>query len=143
VAAAGSRDVCEACTADADCGAGGVCLGLVRGAMGVCATEPSSGSCRSGFQAGPLAGAAAVCAPPRTFAGDAPVDACARMMATFGAPCFAAAACQQDLAGGSCQKPSGASQYDAGVCTVPCQTDSDCPRHVDFGKCSAGFCSRG
>jgi hypothetical protein len=147
VPTSGDRDVCEACSSNADCGPGGACVGLAGGTAGVCATPPSSShTCKSGYQAGPLAGVSSLCAPPRTFTGGAPVDACARLFTTFGSLCLTNETCAKDLAGGTCLKPGGAGDADpiVGVCTAPCQSNSDCPDHVDFGKCSAaGFCERG
>jgi hypothetical protein len=142
VAVGADRDDCEPCTSDEQCGAGGVCVPS-GDSGGHCATAPSSSPgdqpCDSGFAVATLDGRA-VCAPPYYRPEwNNMKDACATLLTTFGSPCLNEDACKY-LEGGLCRK-SGSGATDSGECTAPCQKDSDCPNHVGFRSCTAGYCS--
>jgi hypothetical protein len=135
-ATVGARHSCEPCSSNSDCeGPGGTCLSAGSGVSGLCASAPSSSGCKSGYAVGNLNGST-VCAPPSLFAGHPILEACSRVVTAFGASCLSDANCQQDLAGGVCQKPAGAGPLAPGVCTATCSSNGDCPSSVSFGRCN-------
>jgi hypothetical protein len=128
----GERDVCLACTSNADCNPGGA-----TGATGVCITMPATtgGVCSHTCDPAklnmdcPSGLACAVQADNVTFACVAQTG-CDAVLAEFGKVCSANDQC--NFADGQCVGGGGHGGTNQGYCSSHCLTNADCPTQLGY-----------
>jgi len=122
-------DLCAACTADAECGAG-ACVIPEHEAAGWCVRRcDGDADCPAGFKCGDEGR----CRAP---------EGCLEWIRTMGSTCVSQGSCEEGLAEARCVKPVPAVQ--AGYCTAPCASDADCQIGTGVAAtmvCAAGLCA--
>ncbi len=123
--ATGLRQICDPCTADADCaGPSGLCFSGDPAGPYCSQTCTADANCPAGFACSGNA-----CVAPR---------GCASLTATFNAPCLENGACDDSLRGGVC---AGLVPGPVGYCSAPCLVAADCSAAVGLPYCPAGSCA--
>ncbi len=129
VATSGARQICDPCTADADC-AGTLCFsGDPAGT--VCSSACTADSdCPAGFACADTATQGRACVAPL---------GCAALTATFDAPCVDNGGCDDALRAGVCVGLGAPGT--TGYCSAPCLVPADCSAAVGLPNCTAGACA--